>query len=293
MEWVETTASSVEQAKDMLLDRLGVDEQEAEFEVLEEPKPGLFGRMRGQYRVRARVAPKAQRSKDDKRRRPAKSKDRDRSRSGGGEQSGSDESASAPAAKASDAEPPVARVESDQRPPRSAAPKDSSRDTPREERPAPSAEAVEAMADEVTTFLQTFVDEFGVTGTAVVEVDEEGQLQARVDGEGLGALIGPRGGMLAALEELCRTRVQHLADGTSSPRLRLDVGGYRELRRRHLVELVTDVAERVRETGRPHVLDVVTSSDRKVVHDTAAGLDGVGTRSEGEDPNRRVAVVSE
>src|SRR5262245_32408393 len=69
MEWVETTSATVEEAKDLLLDRLGVDEEEAEFEIIEEPTTGLFGRKRGQARVRARIQPKAPRAKDDRRRR--------------------------------------------------------------------------------------------------------------------------------------------------------------------------------------------------------------------------------
>ncbi len=68
MEWVETTSKTIEEAKDTLLDQLGVDEEEAEFEILEEPKVGLFGRPRGEARVRARIRPKAPRSKDDRRR---------------------------------------------------------------------------------------------------------------------------------------------------------------------------------------------------------------------------------
>ena len=59
MEWVETTSKTIEEAKDLLLDQLGVDEEEAEFEILEEPKVGLFGRATGQARVRARIQPKA------------------------------------------------------------------------------------------------------------------------------------------------------------------------------------------------------------------------------------------
>ncbi len=51
MEWVETTAKSLEEAKDLALDQLGVAADEAEFEVLEEPRSGLFGRVRGEARV--------------------------------------------------------------------------------------------------------------------------------------------------------------------------------------------------------------------------------------------------
>ena len=48
MEWVETTGRTVEEAKDARPRPAGVDEDDAEFEVLEEPRPGLFGRIRGE-----------------------------------------------------------------------------------------------------------------------------------------------------------------------------------------------------------------------------------------------------
>jgi len=57
MEWVETTGRSVEEAKEAALDQLGVDESDAEFVVMNEPRGGLFGRLRGEARVRARVRP--------------------------------------------------------------------------------------------------------------------------------------------------------------------------------------------------------------------------------------------
>ena len=66
MEWVETTAKTVEDAKDAALDQLGVDEQDAEFEVVEEPRTGLFGRVRGEARVRARVRPRQPRAKAER-----------------------------------------------------------------------------------------------------------------------------------------------------------------------------------------------------------------------------------
>src|SRR6186997_2092344 len=67
MEWVETVAKTLAEARELALDRLGVGEDDAEFEILEEPKPGLFGRVRGEARVRARVRPTAVRPKQDRR----------------------------------------------------------------------------------------------------------------------------------------------------------------------------------------------------------------------------------
>jgi len=78
VEWVEVTAKTVEEAKEMALDQLGVDESDAEFEVLEEPKAGLFGLLRSQARVRARVVPTSARPKVERRDRKRSSGRRDR-----------------------------------------------------------------------------------------------------------------------------------------------------------------------------------------------------------------------
>ena len=67
MQWVETTGRSIDEAKVLALDQLGVDVDDAEFEVLEEPRPGLFGRVRGEARVRARVRPSVPRTKTERR----------------------------------------------------------------------------------------------------------------------------------------------------------------------------------------------------------------------------------
>lgn len=96
MEWVETTGRTVEEAKDAALDQLGVDEQEADFEVLEEPRTGLFGRTRGEARVRARVRPRQPRAKverGNRRRRSGgeQSKGRGGSRKGRGGRGGKEE----------------------------------------------------------------------------------------------------------------------------------------------------------------------------------------------------------
>jgi spoIIIJ-associated protein len=69
MEWVETTGKTLDEAKEAALDQLGVDEVDAEFEVLDEPRAGLFGRVRGEARVRARVRPTVPRPKEDRRER--------------------------------------------------------------------------------------------------------------------------------------------------------------------------------------------------------------------------------
>ncbi len=84
MEWVKTTAKTLPEAIDLALDNLGVDESEAEIVVVEEPRQGLFGRMRGTARVEARVKPKAIRPKNERsrnRKQGGRKNDRNKNRS--------------------------------------------------------------------------------------------------------------------------------------------------------------------------------------------------------------------
>jgi len=74
---VEASGKSLPEAKEIVLDLLGVAEDDAEFVILSEPKSGLFGRVRGEARVQARVRPVAPPPKRGRRQRP------DRNRGGG------------------------------------------------------------------------------------------------------------------------------------------------------------------------------------------------------------------
>ena len=106
MEWVETTARTVDEARDAALDQLGVAADEAEFEIVEEPRPGLFGRMRGEARVRARVKPAQVRPKQERRRRSRSDKsDRGKKSGSEGSSGGSADSSRAQAQEQSTDQP--------------------------------------------------------------------------------------------------------------------------------------------------------------------------------------------
>ncbi len=91
MEWVETTGKTVDDARESALDQLGVAGDDAEFEVLEEPRSGLFGLTRGEARVRARVRPTEVRPKQDRRRgRKSNGKDAGESSNGNDDATSSD-----------------------------------------------------------------------------------------------------------------------------------------------------------------------------------------------------------
>jgi spoIIIJ-associated protein len=290
VEWVEVTGKTVEDAKEEALDQLGVDQSDAEFEILEEPKAGLFGLLRSQARVRARVLPAAVRPKVERRerRRPP------RSGGGGG---GPDKR---PAAGAVDATAPVeterrGRQRADrgggQRRAEQAGPRSTGTSAPSKapEQGAGVEDDDDDAVEVAEEFLAGLLAAFGTAPQLERRVLDDDTVEIAVTGDDLGLLIGPRGQTLAALQELTRTVVQRRIVG-HSPRLLVDVAGYRQARREALERFTRSVADQVRSSGQPVALEPMPAADRKVVHDTVNSLDGVSTTSEGEDPDRRVVI---
>lgn len=262
MQWVETTGRTLEEAKDAALDQLGVDESDAEFEILEEPKSGLFGRLRTEARVRARVRPTKPRGKDESGR-----DRRRRGKSGGGGGTGGSKQAPAPAS--------VAVADDERR-------TDVSDDEPM----VPLAEQGGVARD----FLHGVVERMGTTATIDVHERDPETVEVTVEGDELGLLIGPKGATLSALQDLARTVVQRKT-GARSGRLLIDVSGYRQRRKEALERFTNQLAAEVIASGRAKALEPMGAADRKVIHDTCNEIDGVTTTSEGEEPRRRVVIM--
>jgi spoIIIJ-associated protein len=121
-----------------------------------------------------------------------------------------------------------------------------------------------------------------------IDMDVEGnRAVVSVVGGTLDELVGRRGEVLEALQELTRLAV-HRQTGERA-RLMLDVGGYRARRRAELSEVGRDAADEVKRTGSPKHLATMTPFERKIVHGAVADV-GLRSESEGEEPNRRVVV---
>jgi spoIIIJ-associated protein len=122
-----------------------------------------------------------------------------------------------------------------------------------------------------------------------IDMDVEGdRAVVSVVGATLDELVGRRGEVLEALQELTRLAV-HQQTGNRT-RMMLDVGGYRQRRRTELAEAGNDAADEVRRTGQPKRLWPMNPFERKVVHDAVAAA-GLRSESEGEEPERRVVVL--
>ena len=147
--------------------------------------------------------------------------------------------------------------------------------------PEEPIERVEALLEEVLDALDL---------ESVLEVSEhEDEIEAKIDGEDLGLLIGRRGQTIDAVQLLCY-RVAFRGRGDRK-RVTVDASGYRQ-RRRETVERQGDRAsERALETGKEIELEPMTANERKMVHDHLKDRPGIETFSEGEDPDRCVIVA--
>jgi spoIIIJ-associated protein len=141
--------------------------------------------------------------------------------------------------------------------------------------------------DIAADYLEQFLDIVDFDGDIDLDVENDRAVVAVV-GDNLRGLVGGNGATLDALQELVRLAVQQQTGVRS--RLMLDVGGHRQERRIQLSELARTTAGQVRESGEPARLTPMNPFERKVVHDVIAGMDGVRSESEGEEPQRRVVV---
>jgi spoIIIJ-associated protein len=326
MEWVEVTGRTVEEAKDHALDRLGVDERDAEFEVIEEPRAGFFGRLKGEARVRARVKPTL-RAKPESGDRRNRRKGRQRNGATSGEAETTSRAPVAAATKVKPRSAPKSEVGpttndadadaegsdgadgdegADRSSERSGAggarrrggrgrggrPAGRPTEIDEDHREEGSPVTLETQVRITEEFAKGLVHAFGYEAETTAETAEDHEsAEVRIEGGELGLLIGPKGRTLAAINEISRAVVLRQLDSAPEGRVHVDISGYRQRRREALERFARSVAEEVVASGRAKALEPMSAADRKVVHDAVGEIDGVQTSSEGEEPSRRVVIA--
>jgi spoIIIJ-associated protein len=166
---------------------------------------------------------------------------------------------------------------------------------PAEAAEAAAAAVVEAgdggQAADARALVAQIVSTLGVDA----DVDAREQSEAIVvtcSGPDVGLLIGRHGQTIDAIQYLLNA-VGWRTYGEERQEVVVDAADYRARRQATLEALALRVADRVRESGEAEELEPMTSVERKVVHLRLKEVPGVGTASEGTEPNRYVVVVPE
>ncbi len=197
------TAKSIDEAKAMAAKEFGAEESRITFNVIEEPKKGLFGKVKGEAKVEAEY------------------------------------------------EPSKAEIAAD--------------------------------------YIRAILTNMGIDPSLNVTENEDG-VTIEILGDTTGTIIGRRGETLDA--------IQYLASMTANKgnkeyyRVSVDSCGYREKRKAILEDLATKISKTVIRTGRTSTLEPMNPYERRIIHSTVANIEGVTSKSIGEEPYRKVVISS-
>ncbi len=197
------TAKSIEEAKAMAAQEFGAEESKITFNVIEEPKKGLFGKVKGEAKVEASYE--------------------------------------------------------------------------------------QSKAQIAGEYIKSILANMGIANDISIEESEEGAT-IEILGDTTGAVIGRRGETLDA--------IQYLASMTANRgdkeyyRITVDCCGYREKRKVILEELAAKIAKTVIRTGRTSTLEPMNPYERRIIHSAVANIEGVTSKSIGEEPYRKVVISS-
>lgn len=224
------TGESIEEAKQKAADEFNIPMDQIIFEVINDVKKGLFGRIKEEAKVMAGVCKTENESKEN------------------------------------------AAYES------SAAVK--------EESIAPSDEQSECCMK----YLENILDKMGIDAEISIKLNEN-SYYIDIDSKGSGAVIGRRGETLDALQYLTSLVVNKFEGDYK--RVTLDSCGYREKREETLVNLANKIGQKALKTGKTTTLEPMNPYERRIIHSTIAKIDGVNSRSVGEEPYRKVVISSD
>jgi spoIIIJ-associated protein len=144
--------------------------------------------------------------------------------------------------------------------------------------------------DAVRETLDAVVAGTGLHASVTVgDGDENAHIRAAIEGESVEPLVGRQGETVDALQYLL-TQIASRAAGGGRLRVGFDVGGYRERRASALRDLAARAAQEAVEHGEEIELDPMTPHDRRIVHLELKDNTAVVTRSEGDEPRRRIIV---
>lgn len=199
----EFTAKTIEEAKAMAVRAFGVNESRIHIEIMEEPKKGLFGKVKGEYKI--------------------------------------------------------------------------------------TASYEQTKAEIAEEYIRNILINMDIESKLEVTQNEEGAV-IEILGDTTGAVIGRRGETLDAIQYLASMAANR--GDKEYYRISVDSCGYREKRRGILEDLAAKISKTVIRTGRTSTLEPMNPYERRIIHSVVANIEGVTSKSIGDEPYRKVVISS-
>ncbi len=274
------TAKTIEEAKALAAKKFGKSEKEIRFEIIEEGKKGILGLGAKDAKVKATVASPAPAAKSAAA--PA-------------------EKPAAPAAPAEPApvkkaapvvtETPAAAPEKAEKPAETAPEvKDDDEDYSLDKFTLIEDESlIEPKVKIARDYITSILRAIGIEAEYKIYQNETGAV-INVESDNNGTIIGRRGETLDAIQYLCSI-IANKGDKDYF-RITIDCLGYRSKRKETLEQLAAKVAKSVLRTGRSQPLEPMNPYERRVIHSAISQIEGVSSKSVGEEPYRKIIISS-
>lgn len=278
MDFSEKWGQSIDEAIQLALDDLKLTIDEVEVTVLEEPTKGFLGLGAKLAKVRVEKKAASKPEKIEKAEKVVKPEVKKETRF---------EHFDKPA-KAENKE--IKETRPERRPERRPEKKNNARKEKKIEKIEPQAkpaDCVPVTEHTAITFLKEIIDSMGLDLTITACMNEE-CIFLDIDGKDSGTMIGKRGATLDAIQYLTSLVVNKNKE--KYMRVVVDAENYRAKREKTLEQLANRLADKVVRTKKSVRLEPMNPYERKVIHATLQSSPQVVTRSEGEEPYRRIII---
>ncbi len=139
-------------------------------------------------------------------------------------------------------------------------------------------------------YIKSILNAMNVDSEFVIYQNESGAV-IDIKSNNNGTIIGRRGETLDSIQYLCSI-IANKGDKDYF-RITIDCLGYRNKRKETLKQLAAKVAKSVLKSGRSQQLEPMNPYERRVIHSTISEIEGVSSRSVGEEPYRKIIIVSD
>lgn len=147
----------------------------------------------------------------------------------------------------------------------------------------------ETIVDKTDAFIDELLKKMSIDAVVEINYDEENRtMDINLAGNEMGILIGKRGQTLDSLQYLISLFVNKGTD--SFVRVKLDTENYRQRRKETLENLAKNIAFKVKRNRKAVSLEPMNPFERRIIHSTLQNDKYVSTKSEGEEPFRKVVI---
>lgn len=155
----------------------------------------------------------------------------------------------------------------------------------------PISPMMEQKIERAQEYLKTVLDAFDCKEIEQKVTVNSHNVTIQLTGQKIGTIIGRRGETIDALQYL--TSLAANRGGGEYLRVVIDCGNFREKRKETLKKLATRIGEKCLKENRSVTLEPMNPYERRLIHSTVSEIEGVSSKSVGEEPYRKVIIFSE